>query len=67
MPRALVNRRESCPCHMIKTSVRGKDGKRTVTTRKVMRVIKTTNTETPGYVRKYLYVINYLADPDTGG
>jgi hypothetical protein len=67
MPRALVNRRESCPCRMIKTSMRGKDGKRTVTTRKVMRVIETTNTETAGYVRKYLYVINYLADPGKGG
>jgi hypothetical protein len=47
--------------------VRGKDGKRTVVTRKVARVIKTANTETPGYVRKYLYVIDYLADTDTSG
>ncbi len=67
MPRALVNRRESCPCRMVKTSMRGKDGKRTVITRKVMQVIATTNTETPGYIRKYLYVINYLADPRTDG
>jgi hypothetical protein len=65
MPRALVNRRESCPCRMVKTSVRGKDGKPTVTSRKVMQVIQTTNTETPGYVRKYLYVISYLADPNS--
>lgn len=67
MPRALVKRRESCPCRMVKTSVRGKDGKRAVVTRKVTRVTKTANTETPGYVRKYLYVIDYLADPDTSG
>jgi len=67
MPRALVNRRQSCPCRVIRTSVRGKDGKRTVVSRKVMRVIETANTETPGYVRKYLYVINYLANPDTDG
>jgi hypothetical protein len=64
MPRALVNRKESCPCRMIKTSLRGKDGKRTVITRKVMKVIETANTETPGYVKKYLYVVNYLADPE---
>ncbi len=64
MPRALVIRKESCPCRMIKTSFRGKDGKRRVVTRKVMRVIETTNTETAGYARKYLYVITYLADPD---
>lgn len=64
MPRALVKRRESCPCRMVKTSSRGKDGKRTVVTRKVMRVIETANTETPGYVRKYLYVANYLAAPE---
>lgn len=67
MPRALVRRKETCPCRMIKTSVRGKDGKRTVISRKIMRVIETANTETPGYVRKYLYVVNYLADPDTDG
>ena len=65
MPRALVKRKESCPCRMIKTSLRGKDGKRTVITRKVMQVIESANTETPGYVRKYLYVINYLAEPHT--
>jgi hypothetical protein len=65
MPRALVRRTESCPCRMIKTSVRGADGKRTVVSRKVMRVIQTANTETPGYVRKYLYVVNYLADSDS--
>jgi len=67
MPRALVRRKETCPCRMVKTSLRGKDGKRTVITKKIMRVIETANTETPGYVRKYLYVINYLADPDTKG
>jgi len=67
MPRALVNRKQSCPCRMIKTSFRGKDGKRTVITRKVMQVIETANAETPGYVKKYLYVINYLADSDTNG
>jgi hypothetical protein len=65
MPRALVKRKESCPCRMLKTSLRGKDGKRTVITRKVMQVIESANTETPGYVRKYLYVINYLAEPHT--
>ncbi len=60
MPRALVKRKESCPCRMVKTSLRGKDGKRTVVTRNVMQVVQTSNTETPGYVRKYLYVVNYL-------
>jgi hypothetical protein len=67
MPRTLVNRKESCPCRMIQTSLRGKNGKRTVTTRKVMQVIQTANAETPGYVKKYLYVISYLADPDANG
>ena len=64
MPRTLVRRTESCPCRMIKTSVRGAHGKRTVVSRKVMRVIQRANTETPGYVRKYLYVVNYLADSE---
>jgi hypothetical protein len=65
LPRALVRKTESCPCRTIKTSVRGADGKRTVVSRKVMRVIQTANTETPGYVRKYLYVVNYLAESDS--
>lgn len=64
MPGALVRRRESCPCRIVKTTARGKDGKRKVVTRKLMQVTKTANTETPGYVRKYLYVVSYLADPD---
>lgn len=66
MPRALVKRTESCPCRMVKTSRRGKDGKRTVVMRKVMRVVQTANTETPGYVRKYLYVVDFLTESESG-
>ena len=58
LPRAFVSQRSACPCTTKK--YRGKNGK--VVTRKTTHIVKKVNTETPGYVDKYISVINYLHD-----
>lgn len=47
-----------CPCPTRK--IKGKNGR---TVKKIVRIIeKKQNTETPGYVKKYIFVINYLGE-----
>lgn len=47
-----------CPCPTQK--IKGKNGR---TVKKIVRIIeKKQNTETPGYVKKYIFVINYLGE-----
>lgn len=47
-----------CPCPVQKIK-----GKRGHTVRKVVRIVeKKQNAETPGYVKKYIFVINYLGE-----
>ena len=58
LPHAFVSKRVTCPCGVQK--FRGRNGK--VYKRKTTHIIKKVNTETPGYVDKYISVINYLHD-----
>lgn len=58
LPHAFVSERVTCPCTVQK--FRGRNGK--VFTRKTTHIVKKVNTETPGYVDKYISVINYLHD-----
>lgn len=60
LPNTLVREKMSCPCHIVRTKVKGT--KHIFITRNVMQIVRSVNSETPGYVEKYLYVINYLAD-----
>lgn len=59
LPTSLAMKRtEKCPCKKAPT-VKGKK-KRTVT----HIVVNVRNSETPGYVMKYFYLLNYLADKE---
>jgi hypothetical protein len=60
LPNMLTSERvQPCPCRVERTKGRnGRPGKRKV----VHIVIKRQNGETPGYVEKYISVINYLGD-----
>jgi hypothetical protein len=60
LPNMLTSERvQPCPCRIERTKGRnGRAGKRKV----VHIVIKRQNGETPGYVEKYISVINYLGD-----
>jgi hypothetical protein len=59
LPSMLTSTRiKPCPCPVQK--VKGKSGR---TIRKVVRIVeKRQNAETPGYVKKYIFVINYLGE-----
>lgn len=61
LPDALVSEKMSCPCHMKKVHI-GKGKHRKVITQQVMQLVKKVNTETPGYVEKYIFLINFLGD-----
>ncbi len=59
VPQAFTGTRmEKCPC--ANTLVKIKKGKKKRTVEHI--VIKVHNTETPGYIVKYIYLLNYLAD-----
>lgn len=63
LPSVLTSIRiKPCPCPTQK--VKSKNGR---TVRKVVRIVeKKQNTETPGYVKKYIFVINYLSELGLG-
>lgn len=51
IPKSLsIKRQEQCPCMMANGKVR----------KKGTRLVIKQNTETPGYVKKYIFIINYL-------
>jgi hypothetical protein len=59
LPSVFISTRvQPCPCHTKKTRYR--NGR---TVRKVLYIVeRRQNSETPGYVKKYIFVINYLGD-----
>lgn len=58
LPHAFVSESVTCPCKDVK--VKSKKGKFVI--KKIRHIVKKINTETPGYVDKYISVINYLRD-----